>query len=263
MIAGARRPVLYTGGGVINAGPRASALLREFAALTGAPVTSTLMGLGAFPASDDQWLGMLGMHGSFEANNVMHDCDVMVAIGSRFDDRVTGKLDAFSPGSRKIHIDIDASSISKNVRADIGIIGDAGSVLEDLIAVWKARSLSCDAGALAEWWRQHPHPRPSLAAPPPGCRAGARFPARSQTSANCRRIARALPDRLGLCVHQRRVPPCPRSQSASRDPPTRGAKNHWWHGRKAAHSLSAAWQVPRHGQAVLPAQRLHRAGGVH
>ena len=154
MIAGARRPVLYTGGGVINAGPRASALLREFAALTGAPVTSTLMGLGAFPASDDQWLGMLGMHGSFEANNVMHDCDVMVAIGSRFDDRVTGKLDAFSPGSRKIHIDIDASSISKNVRADIGIIGDAGSVLEDLIAVWKARSLSCDAGALAEWWRQ-------------------------------------------------------------------------------------------------------------
>ena len=154
MIAGARRPVLYTGGGVINAGPRASALLREFAALTGAPVTSTLMGLGAFPASDDKWLGMLGMHGSFEANNAMHDCDVMVAIGSRFDDRVTGKLDAFSPGSRKIHIDIDASSISKNVRADIGIIGDAGSVLEDLIAVWKARNLSCDAGALAEWWRQ-------------------------------------------------------------------------------------------------------------
>jgi acetolactate synthase-1/2/3 large subunit len=154
MIAGARRPILYTGGGVINAGPRAAALLREFAALTGAPVTSTLMGLGAFPASDDKWLGMLGMHGSFEANNAMHDCDVMVAIGSRFDDRVTGKLDAFSPGSRKIHIDIDASSISKNVRADIGIIGDAGSVLEDLIAIWKARSLSCDAGALAEWWRQ-------------------------------------------------------------------------------------------------------------
>jgi len=154
MIAGARRPILYTGGGVINAGPRASTLLREFAALTGAPVTSTLMGLGAFPASDDKWLGMLGMHGSFEANNAMHDCDVMVAIGSRFDDRVTGKLDAFSPGSRKIHIDIDASSISKNVRADIGIIGDAGSVLEDLIAVWKARSLSCDAGALSEWWRQ-------------------------------------------------------------------------------------------------------------
>jgi acetolactate synthase-1/2/3 large subunit len=154
MIAGARRPILYTGGGVINAGPRASALLREFAALTGAPVTSTLMGLGAFPASDEKWLGMLGMHGSFEANNAMHDCDVMVAIGARFDDRVTGKLDAFSPGSRKIHIDIDPSSISKNVRADIGIVGDAASVLEDMIAAWKARNLSCDGAALAEWWRQ-------------------------------------------------------------------------------------------------------------
>jgi acetolactate synthase-1/2/3 large subunit len=129
MIAKARRPILYTGGGVINAGPEASALLREFAALTGAPVTSTLMGLGAFPASDPKWLGMLGMHGAYEANHAMHDCDVMVAIGARFDDRVTGRLDAFSPGSRKIHIDIDASSIGKNVRADVGIVGDAGSVL--------------------------------------------------------------------------------------------------------------------------------------
>jgi len=134
MIAKARRPILYTGGGVINAGPRASALLRELAELTGAPVTSTLMGLGAFPASNRQWLGMVGMHGSFEANNAMHDCDVMVAIGARFDDRVTGRLDAFAPTSRKIHIDIDASSIGKNVRADIGIVGDAASVLEDLIA---------------------------------------------------------------------------------------------------------------------------------
>jgi acetolactate synthase-1/2/3 large subunit len=154
MIAGARRPILYTGGGVINAGPRAAELLREFAALTGAPVTSTLMGLGAFPASDRQWLGMVGMHGSFEANNAMHDCDVMVAIGSRFDDRVTGRLDAFAPASRKIHIDIDASSISKNVRADIGIVGDAASVLEDLIAVWKQRNYKTDKAAMTDWWRE-------------------------------------------------------------------------------------------------------------
>ena len=154
MIAGARRPILYTGGGVINAGPRASELLREFAKLTGAPVTSTLMGLGAFPASDPAWLGMLGMHGSFEANNAMHDCDVMIAVGARFDDRVTGRLDAFAPGSKKIHIDIDASSISKNVRADIGIVGDAGSVLEDMIAVWKQRNLATDKAAMDDWWRQ-------------------------------------------------------------------------------------------------------------
>jgi acetolactate synthase I/II/III large subunit len=153
MIAAARRPILYTGGGVINAGPRAAELLREFAALTGAPVTSTLMGLGAFPASEKQWLGMVGMHGSFEANNAMHDCDVMIAVGARFDDRVTGRLDAFAPTSRKIHIDIDASSISKNVRADIGIVGDAASVLEDLIAVWKQRSYKVDQPALADWWR--------------------------------------------------------------------------------------------------------------
>ncbi|MCR5879019.1 acetolactate synthase 3 large subunit [Phenylobacterium sp. J367] len=154
MIASARRPILYTGGGVINAGPRAAALLREFAELTGAPVTSTLMGLGAFPASDKKWLGMVGMHGSFEANNAMHDCDVMVAIGARFDDRVTGRLDAFAPTSRKIHIDIDASSIGKNVRADIGIVGDAASVLEDLIAAWKQRRLTVDKTALDEWWKQ-------------------------------------------------------------------------------------------------------------
>jgi acetolactate synthase-1/2/3 large subunit len=154
MIAKARRPILYTGGGVINAGPEAAKLLREFAELTGAPVTSTLMGLGAFPASSPQWLGMLGMHGSFEANNAMHDCDVMVAIGARFDDRVTGRLDAFSPGSRKIHIDIDASSIGKNVRTDIGIVGDAGSVLADLIAVWKQRNLKTDAAAMADWWKE-------------------------------------------------------------------------------------------------------------
>jgi acetolactate synthase-1/2/3 large subunit len=154
LIANARKPILYTGGGVINAGPRASELLLEFAKLTAAPVTSTLMGLGAYPASDSQWLGMLGMHGSFEANNAMHDCDVMVCIGARFDDRVTGRLDAFSPGSKKIHIDIDASSISKNVRADIGIVGDAASVLEDMIAAWKTRKLATDKAALADWWKQ-------------------------------------------------------------------------------------------------------------
>jgi acetolactate synthase I/II/III large subunit len=154
MIAKARRPILYTGGGVINAGPQAARLLREFAELTGAPVTSTLMGLGAYPASSSQWLGMLGMHGSFEANNAMHDCDVMVAIGARFDDRVTGRLDAFAPGSRKIHIDIDASSIGKNVRTDIGIVGDAGSVLADLIAAWKQRNLKTDKAAMADWWKE-------------------------------------------------------------------------------------------------------------
>lgn len=154
MIAKAKKPILYTGGGVINAGPRAAELLREFAELTGAPVTSTLMGLGAFPASDSKWLGMLGMHGSFEANNAMHDCDVMIAVGARFDDRVTGRLDAFAPTSRKIHIDIDPSSIGKNVRADIGIVGDAGQVLEDMIAAWKQRNLSVDQAALKTWWTQ-------------------------------------------------------------------------------------------------------------
>ena len=154
MIAKARQPILYTGGGVINAGPRASELLREFAALTGAPVTSTLMGLGAFPASDPQWLGMVGMHGSYESNNAMHDCDVMVAIGARFDDRVTGRLNAFSPGSKKIHVDIDPSSINKVIHVDVGIIGDAASVLEDMIAAWKVRKLKADKAALAAWWTQ-------------------------------------------------------------------------------------------------------------
>jgi acetolactate synthase-1/2/3 large subunit len=154
MIAKARRPIFYTGGGVINAGPKASESLRVFAAMTGAPVTSTLMGLGAFPAADPAWLGMLGMHGTFEANHAMHDCDVMICVGARFDDRVTGRLDAFSPNSKKIHIDIDASSINKNVRVDIGIVGDAGSVLEDLIAAWKAEELKANRNALDDWWRQ-------------------------------------------------------------------------------------------------------------
>ena len=154
MIAKAKRPVFYTGGGVINSGPRAAELLREFARLTGFPVTSTLMGLGAFPASDPQWLGMLGMHGTYEANNVMHDCDVMVAIGARFDDRITGRVNAFSPGSKKIHIDIDPSSINKNVNVDLGIVGDVGEVLEDLLIVWKAEKPKIDKTALRAWWAE-------------------------------------------------------------------------------------------------------------
>jgi acetolactate synthase-1/2/3 large subunit len=155
MLASARRPILYTGGGVINAGPRASELLRQFAHETGAPVTSTLMGLGAFPASDPQWLGMVGMHGAYESNHAMHDCDVMFAIGARFDDRVTGRLDAFSPGSRKVHIDIDPSSIGKIVRADVALVGDAASVLEDLLEAWRKRGGAKERKARLEpWWTQ-------------------------------------------------------------------------------------------------------------
>ena len=154
LIAGARRPLFYTGGGVINAGPAASDSLRRLAALTGAPVTSTLMGLGAFPADDPQWLGMVGMHGAYEANHAMHDCDVMIALGARFDDRVTGRLDAFSPGSKKIHIDIDPSSIGKIVRTDVGIVGDAGRVLDALIAAWERRSPAGGAARLDDWWGQ-------------------------------------------------------------------------------------------------------------
>jgi acetolactate synthase-1/2/3 large subunit len=139
LMAKAERPIIYSGGGVINSGPKASEALRELARVTGFPVTSTLMGLGAFPASSPQWLGMLGMHGSFEANNAMHDCDVMICVGARFDDRVTGRLDAFSPGSKKIHIDIDPSSINKNVRADVPIVADCGEALSALVAAWGAR----------------------------------------------------------------------------------------------------------------------------
>ncbi len=139
MLAAAERPILYTGGGIINSGPGASVLLRELQRLTGAPVTSTLMGLGCFPATSPQFLGMLGMHGTYEANMAMHGADLMVCLGARFDDRVTGRLDAFSPGSRKIHVDIDRSSINKTVRVDLGIVGDVGHVLEDMIKLWKAR----------------------------------------------------------------------------------------------------------------------------
>ncbi|MEX2649718.1 MAG: acetolactate synthase 3 large subunit [Alphaproteobacteria bacterium] len=152
LIAGAKRPLFYAGGGVVNAGHAASQLLTTLVRLTGYPVTLTLMGLGAYPASDRQFLGMLGMHGTLEANLAMHDCDVMVCIGARFDDRVTGRLDAFSPGSKKIHIDIDPSSINKNVRVDVPIVGDAGYVLEDMIKLWKARQHRPDAEAIEAWW---------------------------------------------------------------------------------------------------------------
>ena len=157
LIAKARKPVFYTGGGVINSGPRAAALLRELVRLTGFPITSTLMGLGAYPASGPQWLGMLGMHGTYEANNAMHDCDLMIAIGARFDDRITGRVDAFSPGSRKIQIDIDASSINKNIRVDLPILGDVAEVLEDLLFVWKAEKPKIDQAALKSWWKQIDH----------------------------------------------------------------------------------------------------------
>jgi len=154
LIAGAKRPVFYTGGGVINSGPNASKLLREFVDLTGYPITSTLMGLGAYPAASKNWLGMLGMHGAYEANMAMYDCDVMICIGARFDDRITGKLSGFSPRSKKIHIDIDPSSISKTVRADLPIVGDCGYVLEEMLRVWNARSPQIDKRALKAWWGQ-------------------------------------------------------------------------------------------------------------
>ncbi len=157
MMGKAKKPIFYTGGGVINSGPNASTLLRELVRLTGFPITSTLMGLGAYPASDKQWLGMLGMHGSFESNNAMHDCDLMVCVGARFDERITGRLDAFSPHSKKIHIDIDPSSINKNVKVDLGIVGDCAHVLEDMVRLWRADALQSDAAALAKWWQTIDH----------------------------------------------------------------------------------------------------------
>ena len=164
LMAGATSPVFYTGGGVINSGPRASELLRRLQDLTGAPVTSTLMGLGSFPADHPDWLGMLGMHGTYEANMAMNKCDLMVCIGARFDDRVTGKLDAFSPQSKKIHIDIDRSSINKTVPVDLPLLGDCAAVLDQILTAWGDRK----AKDLGEWkariagWRA----RESLAYPP-------------------------------------------------------------------------------------------------
>jgi acetolactate synthase I/II/III large subunit len=150
LIANAKAPILYTGGGIINSGPAASEALRELAELTGAPVTSTLMGLGAYPASGEAWLGMLGMHGTYEANMAMNQCDVMVCLGARFDDRVTGRLDAFSPNSVKIHVDIDRSSMNKTVRVDLPIVADVGMAMRQMIDVWKGRKYKKQP--LDEWW---------------------------------------------------------------------------------------------------------------
>ncbi len=150
----AKRPMIYAGGGVINSGPAASEALTKLARLTGFPITNTLMGLGCYPASDNQFLGMLGMHGTYEANLAMHGCDMLLAVGARFDDRVTGRLNAFSPDSKKIHIDIDGSSINKNVPVEVPIIADAGKALNALLAAWQASEDPTDKPALASWWRQ-------------------------------------------------------------------------------------------------------------
>jgi acetolactate synthase I/II/III large subunit len=152
MMAAAERPIFYTGGGIINAGPGASQILRELARITGAPVTSTLMGLGAYPASGEQWLGMLGMHGTYEANWAMNQADLIINLGARFDDRVTGRLDSFSPKSKKIHVDIDRSSINKIVRVDLGIVGDVGRVMEDMVKIWKGRAHQ--KADLSAWWKK-------------------------------------------------------------------------------------------------------------
>ena len=151
------KPILYTGGGVINSGSKATQLLRELVSLTGFPITSTLQGLGAFPGNDQQFLGMLGMHGTFEANNAMHDCDLMINIGARFDDRITGKIDEFSPKSKKIHIDIDPSSINKNISVDLALVGDVQIVLEELISVFKKKNpnfVKSNKQKIAGWWNQ-------------------------------------------------------------------------------------------------------------
>ncbi|OIR06265.1 acetolactate synthase isozyme 3 large subunit [mine drainage metagenome] len=154
LIAGAQRPIFYVGGGVVNSGPAACQLLTQFIHATGYPCTQTLMGLGAFPGSDAQSLGMVGMHGTYESNMAMHGCDVMICVGARFDDRVTGRLNAFSPNSTKIHIDIDPSSINKSVAVDLAIIGDVAHVIEDMVKIWKARQLRPNERAIKAWWEQ-------------------------------------------------------------------------------------------------------------
>ena len=153
MIGAAKRPLFYGGGGLINSGSEACARFAELVRLTDAPCTLTLMGLGAFPAADPHFLGMVGMHGTYEANLAMHDCDLMIAVGSRFDDRVTGRLNAFSPGSSKIHIDIDPSSINKNVRVNLPIIGDVGAALSAILGAWPKSSRRTAGAERAEWWR--------------------------------------------------------------------------------------------------------------
>ncbi len=154
LIAKAKKPMFYTGGGVINSGPRASKLLTQFVRMTGYPITNTLMGLGSFPASDKQFVGMLGMHGTYEANLAMYHCDLLINIGARFDDRITGKIAEFSPHSKKIHIDIDGSSLNKSVRVDLPIVGDAAEALEGLIKLWKAKQPKTDQKALKAWWAE-------------------------------------------------------------------------------------------------------------
>ncbi len=153
LIERAERPIFYTGGGVINSGPAASQLLTELVEATGFPVTSTLMGLGAYPGSGKNWLGMLGMHGLYEANMAMHGCDLMINLGARFDDRITGRVADFSPGSIKVHVDIDPSSINKVIRVDLPIVGDVGHVLEDLLRIWKSRGRKTNP-AVRQWWAQ-------------------------------------------------------------------------------------------------------------
>ena len=152
LIVKAQKPIFYTGGGVINSGNAAVQLLREFVRLTGFPITSTLQGLGAFPGDDDQFIGMLGMHGTYEANMAMHDCDLLINVGARFDDRITGKVDEFSPNSKKIHIDIDPSSINKTIDVDVALVGDVAHVLEDTIKLWKSNVYKADKPAVKSWW---------------------------------------------------------------------------------------------------------------
>ena len=154
LLAAAKKPIIYVGGGVINSGPKACQLATQLVRMTGYPCTTTLMALGAFPASDPQFVGMPGMHGTYEANMAMHQCDVMFNIGARFDDRVTGKVGSFSPGSKKIHVDIDPSSLNKTIVADIGIIGDAGSVLEDMIRLWDEKQPTINTAAIKSWWNE-------------------------------------------------------------------------------------------------------------
>ena len=157
LMSGASKPIFYTGGGVINSGPKASELLRELVSATGFPITSTLQGLGAFPADDNQFIGMLGMHGTYEANNAMHDCDLMINVGARFDDRITGKLDEFSPKSKKVHIDIDPSSINKNVKVDLPIVGDVTEVINSTLKTIKKVKPSftkSNKQKISKWWEK-------------------------------------------------------------------------------------------------------------
>ncbi len=154
LLATAKKPIFYTGGGIINSGEKASELLTKFVHETGYPITNTLMGLGGFPASDQHFIGMLGMHGTYEANMAMHDCDLMINIGARFDDRVTGRVAGFSPNSKKIHIDVDDCSIDKIIKVDVPIVGDAAVVLEALLEEWRSRKIGNRHKEISDWWNQ-------------------------------------------------------------------------------------------------------------